>query len=144
MTQRAIDGPFVYFVTTNTTFRVRFFDTQNRVKRLTEIIHNTCHECGFNLLGYAVMPDHIHLLVCKNGSVTLSSLMKLIKGRFWRTQGNGRFWQPRFNFRIIEDENRMANTIEYMRNNFRHHGLGEEFGQLPYVMINEGLVAKTT
>ncbi len=142
MTQRAIDGPFLYFVTTNTTFRSLFFDTPERAASLATIIHDACKEYRFDLLGYAILPDHVHLLVLKSGHETLSRLMKRIKGRFWRTQSGNRFWQPRFNFRIIEDEDRFASTVEYIRRNYQHHDLNKRFGQTPFVNIYEDVIKR--
>lgn len=82
------------------------------------------------------MPDHVHILVRKNGGFTLSKFMNDLKGRYSFQQRSGRFWQPRFNFRIIEDEERLANTITYMQYNFQKHGYDEQYGQAPFVFLD--------
>lgn len=139
MTQRAIDGPYIYFVTTNTTNRESFFVTPERAIVLGNIIRTTSEEFQFLLFGYCILPDHVHLLVRKDGTNTLSKFMKHVKGRLWRSVSKGhghRFWQPRFNFRIIENEQRLIHTIHYMKYNYRKSELPEFFGEQPFVYFN--------
>lgn len=136
MTQRAIDGPYIYFVTTNTTFGGWFFDSVERAIQLGSIIRAACKENQFVLYGYCILPDHIHLLVRKNGTYTLSVLMKTIKGRFWRFVSGSRVWQPRFNFRIVNNDEYLANIADYIVYNYRKMDLDETFGNPPYVFVD--------
>ncbi len=139
MTQRAIDGPYIYFVTTNATYRARIFDSADTAKILGAIITSACKEFQFILYGYCILPDHMHLLVEKSGMATLSILMKHIKGRFWQVYNKGsglRLWQPRFNFRIIESVDRFNNTVEYIQYNYIKVSLSDQYGKAPFVCIN--------
>lgn len=139
MTQRAIDGPYIYFVTTNTTFSRWFLHTPERATSLGKVIEVACAEKEFILFGYCILPNHIHLLIQKHGRHKLSVLMKTIKGRFWRVVSNGsgrRFWQPRFNFRIVDNAERFINTIEYIRYNYQKMDLDGKYGQAPFVFID--------
>lgn len=63
MTQRALDGPYIYFVTTNVKSRRRFFVSADRATRLAKIIVTACQMKHFWLLGYCILPNHFHLLV---------------------------------------------------------------------------------
>lgn len=149
VTQRSIDGPYVYFVTTNATYREKFFVTKKQAELLGRIIQNACRLKHFDLLAYCILPDHIHLLVynCNaqsqrgfrnprcNGH-TLSNLMHSIKRNYARQQPtSGRLWQPRYNFRIIDNEQRLYNTLQYITYNYRKMGLPETFGNTPWVTI---------
>lgn len=139
MTQRAIDGPYIYFVTTNTAYRLWVFDNPQKALWLGRIIQHACTERQFVLLGYCILPDHLHLLVYKQGKYSLSQLMKTIKGRFWRVVSGGagqRIWQPRFNFRIIQDDQRLMRTVDYVRYNFRKTDLPNEYATRPYVYLD--------
>jgi len=136
MTQRAINGPFVYFVTTNTAFRKCYFDVPEKVAIFANLLQGACQELEFVLFGYCVMPDHVHLLVLRKGRTTLSTMMNAAKGRFSKRMPLGRFWQPRFNFRIVETDDRFFNTVEYIRHNYRKAGLPREYGQPPWVFID--------
>jgi len=136
MTQRAIDGPYTYFVTTNTTYRRWVFDDIVRATMLRQIIIEACRERHYILFAYCMLPDHVHILVRKVGDQTLSVLMKTVKGRYWRAELGGRIWQPRFNFRIVGDDDRFMRTAEYIRFNYRKMNLDNRFGGVPWVWIN--------
>lgn len=136
MTQRAIDGQFIYFVTTITADRVWLFETPEIAHRLYKDIHEACRTCGFTLFAFCIMPDHAHLLVRKDGTITLSVLMKTIKGRFSFSMRRGQLWQPRSNFRIIDQENYFWNVISYIKYNFQKHALHERFSRYPYVYLS--------
>lgn len=139
MTQRAIDGPYVYFVTTNTTYRLEVFDMPKYAAIMAKIVQQACTEFGFELFAFCIMPDHVHMLVKKSGSVTVSRLMKHIKGRFWRAFSGGsgsRIWQPRFNFRIVENEEYFSNVIEYIIYNHEKSGLDGRYGKEPYMLVD--------
>lgn len=136
MTQRAIDGPYVYHVTTNVSFGERYFDSPEKAKQLGRFIRNVSRECDFTLFGYGILLNHVHVLIKKSGKVTLSKFMKLLKGRFSRTVSMGRFWKPRFNFRIIEDEHQLENVVSYIQSNYRKHSLPEEYSKSPFLFID--------
>jgi REP element-mobilizing transposase RayT len=66
---------------------------------------------------------------------TVSNLMQSIKGTFSRYVHQGRLWQPRFNFRIVNTESRPHNTFWYIYRNYQKHGLSDQYGQAPFVFI---------
>lgn len=145
MTQRAIDGDFIYFVTTNTTHRRHLFMTAEHAVSLGRIIKTACRLKHFNLLGYAILSDHVHILV-KNKNIntsgfrihrfTLSNLMHSIKRNYSRQLQSGRLWKPRFNFRIIANERRFRNAASYMQFNWRKHGYDARYGEPPFLFID--------
>lgn len=145
MTQRAIDGDFVYFVTTNTIHRRHFFVTAKQATLLGRIIKNACRLKHFDLLGYAILPDHVHILV-KNNNIsisgsrinrfTLSNLLHSTKRNYSRQLQSGRLWKPRFNFRIVADETRFGNTVSYMQFNWQKHGYDARYGESPFLHID--------
>jgi hypothetical protein len=65
MTQRAIDGNFVYFVTANVKDRRWYFVLPELANKLGQAIQTCCHMKRFELLAYCILPNHIHLLVRK-------------------------------------------------------------------------------
>lgn len=136
MTQRAIDGFYVYFVTTNTTYRQHFFNMPKKADQFGMLLREICRQENFLLFGYCILPDHVHFLVQKNGHMTLSKMMNLLKGKFSRLMSPGRFWQPRFNFRIVGNDERFVHIVEYIRYNYRKIELPEMYGQSPWVWID--------
>lgn len=67
MTQRAIDGNYIYFVTANVQNRRWFFVSPERAAKLGQVIQTCCRLKRFGLLAYCILPNHIHLLVGKTG-----------------------------------------------------------------------------
>lgn len=63
MTQRAIEGDFVYFVTFNVHNRRWFFVTPERADVLGRAIQTSCKIKKFVLFGYCVLPNHVHMMV---------------------------------------------------------------------------------
>ena len=80
------------------------------------------------VLAYAVMPDHLHLLLVPRPSMTLSEVMRLIKGSTARQLNllkgeRGSIWQQSFHDRVIRDETHLQATIAYIHENPVTEGL---------------------
>lgn len=69
MTQRAIDGDFIYFVTFNVHNRRWFFVDLERTENLGQAMQTCCQMKHFHLLAYCILPNHVHLLVKKGGAI---------------------------------------------------------------------------
>jgi REP element-mobilizing transposase RayT len=140
-----------YHLTTNATFHKPLLADERLARRLSEIIREACGMHGFDLIIHAILPTHVHLLVWHNkftrhaglsglenprcGVYMISDLMKCIKGTFAHSVHRGRFWQPRYNFRIIDSESRLHNTFWYIHNNYLKHGLPERYRHEPYLYV---------
>jgi len=93
---------------------------------------------GFLLVGYVVMPDHVHLLISEPPKVTPSVVMKALKQRVSRDlrknkrrvleaqlrlpfmsadAGLSRFWQPRFYDFNVYSRRKKREKLEYMHAN---------------------------
>lgn len=66
--------------------------------------------------------------------------MHSIKSTYSHALDQGKFWQHRSNFQIVETEKRLANVIEYIRYNYRKMNLPETYGQPPFVFVDERTV----
>lgn len=158
LTQRAIDQPwYPYLVTTVVAERRSVFVNRTYAREFGRMIQHSCERTGFCLFAYAILPDHVHLVVwrepppkfpsvCWNTKVKndviprtsppLSKLMQLIKGGFSRKLGVGILWQPRFNFRILDTRQRFIQATWYVFRNYRKDGLPRQFGRSPYAYLN--------
>ncbi len=159
MTQRIIvQSELPYFITANTSYRHPVFEAEKKAVLLSDIIQEACQMHQFALIGHSILPDHVHLLVwpqralekarCDRNNIqrgfsnpreadsSISRLMQSIKGVFSRSIHQGRIWQPRYNYRIIDSEERFLNTLQYIQFNYLKHGLPEKYGRAPYVHIN--------
>ena len=83
MTQRAIDGDYIYFVTANVQSGRWFFVSPERAERLGRAIQTCCAMKNFDLLAYCILPNHVHLLVRKPGMEMLGQAS--IANRLQRT-----------------------------------------------------------
>ena len=73
---------------------------------------------------------------------TISNLIQSIKGNFSRKLHIGYIWQKRFNSRIVDTEERLINTIEYIENNPVNAGLPEKYSKFPYMYFNRERIDK--
>jgi len=99
---------------------------------------------SFLLVGYVVMPDHVHLLISEPPKVTPSVVLKSLKQRVSRDlrknkrrvsyaqlrlpfmgadAGLSRFWQPRFYDFNVYSRRKRREKLEYMHANPVNRGL---------------------
>ena len=110
---------FAYFVSTQTAGRQPLF-RHDRWARLMLATINHYAGTGYQLHAFAIMPDHLHLLITPIESVEKS--MQLIKGGFSfrakrELEWNGEIWQPGFTDHRIRDEEDWQRHLEYIRTN---------------------------
>lgn len=72
MTQRAIDGDYIYFVTANVQDRRWFFVEPEKAENLGQAVQTSCRMKKFELLAYCILPNHFHLLVRKLSAEEIS------------------------------------------------------------------------
>ena len=143
MTQRRIyQNAFPYFVTTTVEKRLPLFEKEQYASLLQAAILDRTAALYCELLGYAALPDHLHLLLKPSEKANISKVMQQIKSstaRNLRIHANffEKFWQPRFNFRMVDSEERFQNTVAYMRTNYLKHGLPERYAKTPYLYLND-------
>jgi len=197
VTQRAIDGPHIYFVTTNVQDRQWFFITPERAETLGQAVQTCCRLKNFELLAYCILPNHVHLLVRKQtidevrfknrgsqrrlGSLrcdtvgnetdatsnipsnnallfphrrrprrrcesdkqyALSELMHSIKGTFSHSLDLGKFWQHRSNFRIVDTDERLYNTVDYIVYNYKKMNLDDKYSKSPFIFVDQGQISR--
>jgi len=78
------DGSHVHFVTTNTDAKRPYFEDERCCRILLQELRFYSRKLGFRVLGYAIMPDHVHLLLWwdanDNPTLTISKVMQAVKG----------------------------------------------------------------
>jgi putative transposase len=104
----------------------------------------------FSLVGYVVMPEHVHLLLSEPPKSTPSIVLKVLKQRVARDlrrkdrkAGNDqlrlafmtgdvglvRFWQPRFHDFNVYSRYKLRQKLEYMHENPVKRGLVKNAGE---------------
>ena len=126
-----------YFVTAVTRNRTPIFRDRHAADLILKELARLRDELGFARLAYAVMPDHIHLLVAPSAGANLSRIMQSVKGRFarlWNRQlcRQGSLWQPRYYESAVRTEAQLMRWIEYIHRNPVQAGLAKSPEEYPY------------
>ncbi len=130
-------------------------------QRLMHWLFEAKKRFGFNILGYMITSNHIHLLVEDDGPRdTISKSMQLIAGRTGqeynqRKKRNGAFWEDRYHATAIANDHHLFRCMVYIDMNMVRAGAvshPREWGfcgyheiQYPkqrYAIINYGKLAK--
>ena len=109
-----------------------FADSIHADLAVTEI--GRLHGEDWRILGFCVMPDHVHLLVF-NINKSLVDLMRLFKGRTARgLRGDveGTLWQRGFHDHLLRRNEEIFRTLLYMFENPIRAGLAEVWTQYPW------------
>jgi putative transposase len=96
----------LHFITFSCYRRLALLKPVRARNLLVEILGQTRARYGFSMVGYVVVPEHVHLLVGEPRVGTPSTVVQILKQRVSRElrgvrfDASGmellRFWQPRF------------------------------------------------
>jgi putative transposase len=138
---------YCHFVTAKTHQNRRIFSEDQAAELLVLTIYTVRDKLKFKLIGFVVMPDHIHLMLVPNKRNTISDVMRHIKGRFSRrynlirrgmnSPGYGaagdsagnlsltgpKIWQESFYDHVIRNENEFVQRLNYIHANPVRAGL---------------------
>ena len=102
---------------------------------------------GFYVVGYVVMPEHVHLLISEPErgmlAVALQMLKQIVSRKLHRVACGGPFWQARYYDFNVWSERKRVEKLRYIHENpirrglvekpedwkwssFRHYATGEE------------------
>ena len=110
----SMDGAW-YFIT----FRVLFGKLSEREVCIVVEHIKRGHSKYYRLIAVSVMPDHVHVILCPNAGVSLSSIIRGIKGPAARLINSvrgtiGSLWQDERWDRIIRDDSELQEKLTYM------------------------------
>jgi putative transposase len=111
-----------YHTISATRGRQPFFSDATMSGRLLESIQFVRHAGAAFVLAYAIMLDHLHLLLVPRDNSSVSDVMKSVKGYTAKDvnklmRRSGPIWQPSFYDRVIRGEQQLSSTIEYIHRN---------------------------
>ena len=126
-----------FFATTKTYAGSRLLQSERNATLLIDVLRCCVAERKFQLLDFVVMPDHVHLLITVDGSMSIERAMQFVKGRFsFRLKKEfgylGEVWQPGFSETRADTEESIAQYREYIAQNPIKAGLAETAGEYPY------------
>jgi len=113
------------------------------------LLERTRELYGMSVLGYAVMPTHVHMLVGEPEKKLLSVAMQILKQRFSKTRPEEHVWEPRYYDFNVRSEDKRVEKMIYMHRNPVRAGLVAEPEQWrwssyrSYVGLEDGPVKLT-
>jgi putative transposase len=132
---------YLHFLTCSCYHRQPWLATAHRRDLFLQVLEEVRQRYGFAVVGYVVMPDHIHLLISEPGLGTQSTVMQVLKQRYARrvlakkrnaAQGTlwphepEHVWQRRFYDFHVWSERKRVEKLRYMHRNPVKDGLVQE------------------
>jgi|SRR5215467_631855 len=141
----------LHFITFSCYERLPLLDSPEARSSLVEVLGEVRAEFGVLLLGYVVMPEHVHLLISESPNGTPSQFLQVLKQRVSRALRARKcasatpllqagvlplelphFWQRRFHDFNVWSKKKRGEKIHYMHLNPVKRSLVEDPGQWPW------------
>ena len=144
----------LHFLTFSCYRRLPLLGSARSRNLFVQILRSVRKEYGFKLVGYVVMPEHVHLLISEPARGTPSTVLKMLKqrvsrqlrrrasrgapeaqGSFAFVQFDGRlpqFWQRRFYDFNVWSRKKKTEKLAYMHANPIKRGLAENPKDWPW------------
>lgn len=121
-----------YLVTTTVVGRSAIFRDRSLCLLLVQSLDFYRKRMGFKLLGYVIMPDHLHLIVQTNER-TIAEVMRNFKSYTGKRIGvrlneGGGCWQQRYHDSLLRSESSLLSALDYVHDNPVAAGLVEHPG----------------
>jgi len=124
---RPIDDELVYHAINRGNNRQTVFFTEDDYRAFLKAIGDLKERKPFELYGYCLMPNHIHLLLRPlEASISriIQSLLVSHTQRYHRHHGTGgHVWQGRFKSPVVEDDDHLLCVLRYIEGNPVRAGL---------------------
>ena len=147
----------IYYITTVVYDRLPIFTRPSFITPLIDSLNFYRYKRAFKLLGYVIMPDHIHLIIWPIGDSTVSEIMRDYK-KFTSTRiirqaevesiiewiaafqqagektgrSDNKVWQDSYWDENVYTEHFLRQKLNYMHCNPLRTGLVEHLDQIPY------------
>ena len=145
--KRYYGNDYLHFLTCSCYHRQPWLASVTRRDLFLGILEEVRQRYGFVVVGYVVMPDHIHLLISAPERGTQSTVMQVLKQRYapqvlskknnpaqaklWLEEPQ-HVWQRRFYDFHVFSERKRAEKLRYMHRNPVKGGLVQEPEQWPW------------
>jgi putative transposase len=126
-----------FFATTRTSVSRRLFQTERNAGLFIDVLRSLVAEHKFRLHDFVVMPDHVHLLIELDSSMTIEKTMQFIKGRFSHRLKQefgykNEVWQRGYSEKQVMDAESMEKCHEYIAMNPVKAGLAQSTNEYPF------------
>lgn len=145
--RRIYQHEYPYFVTTKTLrLRQGLFEDIRCAAIAADVLRTVEAVYDCILFGFAIMPDHIHVLLqTQTTGKDISLILSAMKDNIYKRIRKDLyivepFWQRSFHANIKDTSDLFETAISYMKQNPRKGGLPKQYGQYPYQYYNDGLI----
>src|SRR5271166_3016470 len=124
----------LHFITFSCYRRQPFLDTARARQVFERSLEQTRRSYRFYVIGYVVMPEHVHLLVSEPERATLSRAIQSLKQSVSQKLNghHGHFWQARYyDFNVFTPKKRVE-KLDYIHRNPVHRGLVTQAEDRPW------------
>lgn len=145
--ERISEDPLPRIITAVTNDRIRYFSIPMFAQLAHERLIGLAKTHGIYLYAFAVIPDHIHIIVRKAHGKTISDFMHSFKRYIsrqvgkWHDEIHGQkmsresFWQTSFHQKLIYSQGSFAERIFYVANNAVKHGIVKSRKEYPWAYV---------
>jgi putative transposase len=121
--QRRQENGDVHFVTFSCFHRLGYLGSVASRDLFEDALQKVHLRYRFDVFGYVVMPEHVHLLVSEPGKESLSVALQGLKLSVSRRARTRPFWLPRYyDFNVLTEEKRLE-KLNYIHWNPMKRGL---------------------
>ena len=134
---------YLHYITTSCYQRRPLLEAASRRDLFLEVLEHVRRRYHFVVVGYVVMPEHVHLLLSEPGRGNPSTVMQAVKQGFARRilerlrshvaterrlecDGEDHIWQPRFYAFVLWTAQKRQEKLHYIHQNPVKRGLVEE------------------
>jgi putative transposase len=117
----------LHFITFSCYHRAPLLSTEQARNTFVRALERVRQWYGFYVVGYVVMPEHVHLLISEPQRSTLAVGLQMLKQMVSRKLRTGvrsePFWQPRYYDFNVWSEGKRVEKLRYMHRNPVKRGL---------------------
>lgn len=122
----------MYFITTNTCDRIKYFNDDILCDLFVEDLRLTQMLKHFNIFAYKINPEHIHVMIQPKGNVTYFEIMRSLKANFSRNANRVMGYDPNFSAHAtLPDAN--AGSLYHTKAGSRGPAFGVAFDPAEYI-----------
>jgi putative transposase len=118
--QREGDDHFITFSCHN---RNPYLNTPTARNTFTDSLEQTRKRYNFEILGYVVMPEHVHLVLSEPVDAPLSKALQSLELSVSKRLVQRPFWEPRYYDFNVFTHNKRVEKLKYMHRNPVTRGL---------------------
>ena len=113
----------MHFVTFSCFHRLAYLETPAARDLFEDSLARTCYRYQFDVFGYVVMPEHVHLLVSEPERELLAVALQGLKLSVARRAKTRPFWLPRYYDFNVQTEAKRFEKLNYIHWNPMKRGL---------------------